>query len=120
VKFTGTQAMIGKIRDYARTFPDRAGAALRKETEIEATEARKRTPVDTGNLRGTVHAEGPERKGRTISCDVVAGSSSEDYAFIVHEDMDAHHRVGQAKYIESTINESAPHMLERVASRLQI
>lgn len=103
---------------YVRTFPDRAGAALRKETEIEATESKKRTPVDTGNLRTTIHAEGPERKGRTITCAVVAGSASEDYALVVHEDLEAHHPVGQAKYIESTLNESAPHMLQRVANRL--
>jgi hypothetical protein len=120
VKFTGTEDMRGKIRGYAKEFPDRAGAALRKETEVIATQARKLTPVDTGNLRATVHAEGPERNGDVISCSVEAGSAAEDYAFIVHEDMDAKHRVGQAKYIEHPLNEASGDILNRVAARLKL
>jgi hypothetical protein len=94
--------------------------ALMMETEVEATEARRRTPVKTGLLRSTVRAEGPYIKNGVISTAVSAGSAAADYALPVHEDLEAHHRVGEAKFIESTLKESAPHMGRRVARRLKL
>jgi hypothetical protein len=39
---------------------------------------------------------------------------------IVHEDLDAFHKVGQAKYLESVIMESRGFIGARVARRLNI
>jgi hypothetical protein len=50
----------------------------------------------------------------------VAGGGTVDYALIVHEDLEAFHRVGQAKYIESVLNESKRSMPARIAKRIDL
>jgi hypothetical protein len=56
-------------------------------------------PVDTGDLkrsiRGEVHGE------ESI---IMAGDAGVGYAVQVHEDLNAHHDVGKAKFIQDNIN----------------
>lgn len=114
----GVDKVKGKLTAFARQFPDHAAQALRIETEIEATECKRRTPVDTGALRASIHVEGPDREYRTLRTSIVAGGVAAPYAIIVHEDLEAFHKVGQAKYIESVILESRPYMADRIAKRI--
>jgi hypothetical protein len=99
----------------ARSAGTAIAAALREEAEIEATEAKRRTPVDTGTLRSTITVAPVRLRGRTYTTAIEAGGPAAPYAVIVHENLEAFHKVGQAKYIESVLNESAPYMLLRVA-----
>jgi len=46
------------------------------------------------------------------------GSGAEDYAVPVHEHLDVVHPNGQAKFLESVLNESRSTMLERVGRRV--
>jgi hypothetical protein len=104
-------------------------AAVKDEYGIELEEAKARCPVDVtkeakhpGALRSTgqliVYREGGKVKvvlsfgGTTLDGVIV------DYAVYVHENLEAHHEVGQAKFLESVLNESAPFMMERVAARM--
>jgi Bacteriophage HK97-gp10, putative tail-component len=107
------------LRDLQKQLPDRFAAALRQESEIEATECKKRTPVDTGALRASLHVEGPTRDGRRVFCEIVAGGPAAPYALTVHEDLEAHHPQGEAKFIERPLRESAPSMGERIAARIE-
>jgi len=122
VKFAllDTDGIRRKIASLQRELPDEVGRAIRAEAEIEATECKRRTPVDTGNLRATIHVEGPftENDG-SVSTAIVAGGPAADYAIHVHEDLDAYHRVGQAKFIEAPLRESAPFLPGRIAARLR-
>ena len=111
--------MVRRLRNVARRFPDHTAAGLYIETEVEAKEVKRRTPVDRGTLRGTVHQVGPLRQGRKIYSLIVTGGPAAPYAVYVHEDPDAFHKVGQWKYIESVIMESRPHMATRVAKRIE-
>jgi hypothetical protein len=119
-KYTGAAAMMRNLRRLREQLPDEFGRALRQEAEVEATECKRATPVETGTLRGSIHAEGPFREGRKISASIVAGGAAEEYALIVHEDLDALHETGGAKYIERPLMESAPHMAERIAKRIDL
>lgn len=89
--------------------------ALREEAEIEMTEAKKRTPVDTGALRGSGHLI-QEHNGLTVHLNF--GGPAADYAVFVHENLEAFHPSGQAKFLESVLMESAPHFPGRVARRM--
>lgn len=40
------------------------------------------------------------------------------YAVFVHENLEAHHEVGQAKYLEQPYNERKPGMQSRIATRI--
>lgn len=103
-----------------KNLPDEIGRALYVETEIETKEAKRRTPVDKGPLRASVHTVGPIREWRSVYTEIVAGGPSAPYAIYVHEDPDAFHPVGQWKYIESVIMESRPYMATRVAKRIDL
>jgi hypothetical protein len=118
VTWTGRDSFMANARAFANKFPDVVGKALQAEGNIEATESKRRTPVDTGNLRASTHVEPYHRSGRDISVRIVVGGTASPYALFVHEDLEAHHKVGQAKFLQSTILESAPFMLLRVAARL--
>jgi hypothetical protein len=109
-----------KIARLQRELPDEIGRAIRVEAEIEATECKRRTPVDTGNLRASIHVEGPiiEQNG-SVSCAIAAGGPAAPYAVHVHENLEAYHPVGQAKFIEEPLRESAPFLAARIANRLR-
>lgn len=121
----GMSAMRNQLRKIAKTYPDRVGRALYLEAQIEATEMKKRTPVDTrdnaphpGNLRNSIHVQEPEMEGSTISVTIATGSQA-PYAIYVHENPDAFHPIGQWKFMESVLNESVDYMAERVAKRIK-
>jgi len=124
--FRGLMNVKGALQDLgalAVSAKDEFALAQMQETIVEAKECRRVTPVDTGKLRASVRAKGPERHDRIVRTYVVAGeqgSGAEDYALIVHEDPDAFHPVGAWKYIENPLKESAPHMGARIAKRVDL
>lgn len=115
----GLVEMDRKIKDLARKFPEQFAEAQFEETMIEAEECVKRCPVKTGTLAGTIHATRPAIKGNSIRTTITAGGPRAPYAVYVHENLEARHPVGQAKFIESTLYESAPYMLRRINARLK-
>jgi len=118
--YTGADAALKDLSDLQVFAPDRFAKALYQEAQIELKEIIKETPVDTGALRATLVLEGPFREGRRIWVVVSAGGPSVTYAFIVHEDTEAFHKVGGAKYIERPLRESAPFLAERIAKRIDL
>ena len=117
--FTGASEMQAKLRAVTRNFPKQAAAALYQEAQVEMTESKKRCPVDKGILRASGHVMRPVQEGRKISVDLAYGGAAEDYAIVQHEALDFQHTVGQAKFLESVLLESASNMAERVARRVQ-
>ena len=125
-KLHGAVQMVQALKQIAAKFPDRVAAALYQEAQIEATEMKRRTPVDTtpgaphpGNLRNSIHVERPVRDGNHISVTIATGTQA-PYAIFVHENPDAIHPIGQWKFMESVINESRSHMAARIAARIQL
>lgn len=112
--------MKRNLRRIAERYPTVVMSALFIETEIEVKEVRRRTPVDDGTLRASVHQQGPFRSGPKIFTYIVAGGPAAPYAIYVHEDLEAFHKVGQAKFIESVMLESRPYMAARVAKRIEL
>jgi hypothetical protein len=103
-----------------KKMPDEVGRALYQEAQIERTESMERTPVKEGVLKGSHEVQDPVIKGSDISVTIAVGGPSAPYAIIVHEDLEVWHEVGQAKFLESTINESKPWMARRVGKRIQL
>ena len=112
--------MVRRLAALGRKFPKAVGAAMYQEMEIEAAESTERTPVKLGTLQGSHEVSDPEYKGTLISVTISVGGPAAPYALYVHEDLDAFHSVGQAKFLESTLRESAPHMAARVARRVDL
>lgn len=109
-----------RLLRLANQIPHEVGRALYEEAQIERAESMRRTPVDTGALRGSHQVSKPQIQGRIISVTISVGGVAAPYAVIVHEDTYATHSVGQAKFLESTILESSPFMAARVARRVEL
>lgn len=123
----GTAQMVARLKQIGDRFPDRVGAAIYQEGQIEMTEAKRRTPVDVtkdaphpGQLRASGRVHEPVRNGRNISVTLSFGGAAVDYAIYVHEILGNIHKVGQAKYLESVLNESRSSMLGRIAARVNL
>lgn len=101
-------------------FKQKAAASAHKEMQIELAEVQRRTPVLTGALRASEMLEEPKITDKTISITMVAGGPTAPYAIAVHENLDTFHRNGQAKFMESALNESAPHLMARIGRRLKL
>lgn len=112
--------MQAKIAEVLRLVPAKAGAALYQEAEVEMTESKRRVPVDTGTLRASGHVQQSEMAADGVSVTMGYGGPAVDYALIVHEDLEAHHAVGEAKFLENVLRESAPFLLERIAKRIKL
>jgi hypothetical protein len=99
---------------------EEGGRALYQEALVEQKESMRRTPVDTGALRASHETERPVVERGQVSVRIVVGGPAAPYAVPVHERVEVHHPVGQAKFLESTIMESAPFMAERIAKRIDL
>jgi hypothetical protein len=100
-------------------MPDVIVKALTVEGNIELTEMRRRTPVEFGPLRASLTMT-VERRGTQVTVEFGAGGPSAPYAIHVHERTELFHRIGEAKFIERPLKESAPHFNERIARRINL
>lgn len=117
-RMIGVAALRDRLRSISFEFPTKVERALYMEGQIEMTESKRRVPVDTGALRASGFVEQPVRNGRNISVTLAYGT---EYAIPVHENLEAHHRSpGQAKYLESVLNESRSSMAARLAARIRL
>ena len=118
IAITGTNQMAVRLSTITNRLATAQKMALFTEASIEMVEAKRRTPVDTGALRssGMVHA--PTVTVLNTSVRLTFGGPAVQYAWHVHEDVHAFHRVGQAKYLESVLNESRPFMGARLGRRI--
>ena len=127
-----TNTITPKLKAIAQKFPKHVASGIYVEAQIEMTEAKRRCPVSplpapSGVVPGTLRASGqvgdPEFEGKNISVTLSfggPGSGAEDYAIVQHENLEFVHTTGQAKWLESTLDESAPHMGARIANRIHL
>lgn len=122
LELTGVDEFEKRLAELAKDIPEQVGNALFEEAQIEKTESMRRTPVRFGALKSSHIVRQPEYhpfgSSVEISVTIAVGGPSAPYAIYVHENEEAFHDDGQAKFLESTIFESAPYMAQRVARRL--
>jgi len=132
VTVQGLNAVRGRMVLLAKNFDSRVQAALMEEMEIERHEIIQRIPKDTRALSESTELIAGPRKGvpnkkGQIAATILVGNDTvnpktgmmtKEYAVKVHEDLEAFHNEGQAKYLESVLRESGPHMLDRVMRRV--
>jgi hypothetical protein len=124
VTMVGQGQMAAKLRQISRNFPDRVARAEYDELQFLVPKMQARTPVDMrsnaphpGRLRNGIHVEEPEIR-RNVITTIVATSANAPYAVYVHENPDAHHTVGQWKFMQSVLDEEAHLINARIAVRI--
>jgi hypothetical protein len=113
-RVTGTKEMRGELHRIAARAPRAIERAVYRFAQVEMTESKKRVPVRYGILKNSGHVEKPKNIGGRISVELGYGGAAEAYAIYVHEDLEAMHENGEAKFLESVLNESGPHFAARV------
>lgn len=95
---------IGKIK--GRTIAGLLAGGL-----IIQAEAQRRVPVDTGNLKGSAYTrKSPDDKE---AVEVGFGAA---YAVYVHENLNAFHDNGEAKYLENAATSKREEVLQAIAA----
>lgn len=83
--------------------------AAYEEAEKIMTEAKLRTPVDTGALRSSGLVSVDRRTTARFDVLMTFGGAASAYAVPVHENLHASHPVGQAKFLESAMRDWQAH-----------
>lgn len=93
--------------------------ALGRGIAMVETESKRRTPVDTGNLRSSIGGSGGWKWVRGLSASV---GTNVKYAIYVHEGK-ARHAIGQRKFMEVGAKAAIPFIqkeLEKVGKELAV
>jgi hypothetical protein len=113
-QLVGTREMVARIEEVAHKARRAIDKAVYKFGNTEMREMKRLVPVDTGTLKNSGYVEKPKRDGSRVMLEIGFGGAAEHYAMYVHEDLDAYHENGQAKYVEMPLSESAPFFAQRV------
>jgi hypothetical protein len=111
-----------------------AAPGLMKATYAELEDVLKDSlplvPVDTGALRGSGYVAEPWMEDDHVIDEVGYGGVATKinpktlepttaYALAVHENLEAHHEVGQAKYLEVPFDEHTQNFGSKIAARMK-
>ena len=107
IEITGAAAIQARLQRLGTEAPQALGAALYRQGERIMTEAKRRTPVDTGTLKASGAVLQPVVRGREVTVTLGFGGPAVGYAIHVHENLTARHPVGQAKFLESALFEAS-------------
>lgn len=119
IDIQGADKVTANLQKLGEGSVKRLAAALYQEGEGLIAEAKSITPVDTGALRASGHVQQPVIQGKQVTVNCGFGGAAASYAVYVHENLEAHHPVGQAKFLEEPAKRRAMTMNRRIAERLK-
>jgi Bacteriophage HK97-gp10, putative tail-component len=128
IRIRGLEEVRQNLRRFGRQVERIVTEALREEAEEIMAAAKAQTPVDTGALRSTGRVQAVERRpvGRLVAVLSFGGPAGAEvggkfvgYAIYVHENLAAHHAVGNAKFLERPARAAAVGMAGRIALRIR-
>lgn len=120
-RLEGKEKMKQRIQQIASFFPSETAKALFAAANYVLTISKAQyVPVDLGNLKNTGTVEEPIINGKNISVAIFYGGPAAPYAFEQHENLDFAHNVGQAKYLETPLNEFASQAAEFISLRIKL
>lgn len=104
LKIKGVKKVAKRIAQASKTIDVVTASAVYAAGSAIMTEAKRRAPVDHGDLRGSGYVSLPEQKGRKVRSEIGFGGPASAYAIVQHERTDFSHDVGEAKYLERAIS----------------
>ena len=107
------------LTELHRAMRAKGAQGLYEAGQMIVTDAKRRVPVDLGNLKGSGYVTAPTATPGGTNVEVGFGGPAADYAIYVHEDLSAHHPVGEAKYLENAVEAKAPAAFAHIAKRVQ-
>ena len=110
----GEKELLAHLQIEVKKITERSAAALAKAGGEIIRVTTPKVPVDTGELRSRSFNEGPllgvETYFQVVGYEKHDRQFLDQYAVKVHEDLTARHKVGQAKYLEAGLQETAGYL----------
>jgi hypothetical protein len=109
-------AVMRRLPSTWKKFEEAGGRSLYNIARGILSEAKKLVPIDTGDL---------QRSGKIVPVMLASGVKTYvvmftmPYALKVHEDLEAFHRVGQAKYLEVPFRMASATVRARLAEGIR-
>lgn len=116
---TAKNTISASLQIQAKKMTPALASALYTEALLVEQESRNRTPVLTGALRASHETTEPDITQEDISVEIRVGGPAAPYAVEVHENVQARHRVGQAKFLETAVYEASGSLAARIAERMK-
>lgn len=124
------KSVMQMLADFGTKAETAMGGALYREGQGILAASQGLVPIDTGTLRSSGYVTEPERAEGRITVEIgyggpaakinpKSGESSDGYAIIVHENLEAHHPVGGAKFLELPFNQATRGMGRRIADAMK-
>lgn len=114
VQLQGFSELTNKLNRNASRVEDTCQDALLECGNDLQQKAVDITPKDTGALRGSAHTDAEPQAGKPS----VVVAFDEEYAIYVHENLEAHHPVGQAKFLEQPLRENADKYIKYIGEKV--
>lgn len=112
----GAAEMQRTLQRIAANVPEQAEDALEEAAEDILQEAQARVPIDTGELHDSGGVQVTNDRHRTR----VEIFFTAPHAPYVHEDLEADHPTGEAKFLESAMNEAESDLLNKVGKSINL
>lgn len=107
---SGTNDLVGKLNNIRTTMPRATYEHLSDKVSTIMDESLEEVPRDTGALAESAFIKKEPDTiifgygGENAQTNPKNGESTDEYMMIVHEDLNASHPVGKAKFLEDPIN----------------
>lgn len=111
----GLEQVLANLDDAIEGIEGRTQAGMNDAGFMIQREAQKLTPVDTGNLKNSAYTNPVVSGPPAVSVGFTAA-----YALAVHEDLQATHEVGEAKFLEKAIQRNHYEIIKAVADRAEV
>ena len=116
MKYKGANEVLKNLNKFILKSNIATHAGLATAYSFIKKESIRRTPVDTGHLKGSFYSRRLAYKGGPA---LEVGNTAE-YALYVHENLENKHITGESKFLEKTIVENTDTILNILASRLKV
>src|SRR5690606_37718863 len=113
IKLQGFVELNNKLKNISEVSNVVQNALLDCGNDLQQ-KAQDLTPVDTGALRASAYTEAESGSNPSV----IVGYT-EEYAIFVLDNLEAHHPVGQAKFLEQPLKENADKYAEHVTNKVQ-
>ncbi|MGM0409192.1 MAG: hypothetical protein ACQEQF_00400 [Bacillota bacterium] len=113
-KLTGLQNVLQNLNEKIDDIKNMSEQGVYKAALIIERESKKRTPVDTGNLKAGTYTR-PLKTSRGPGAEI--GYTS-NYAIHVHEKTENRHIVGEAKFLEKALKAKEKQVLAAIRGEL--
>lgn len=111
------QKVLENLNKFISATRGRTQAGIMAALLLVQESAISRTPLDTGNLRGSFY-----KKPLVTTSDKPAGEigNTAEYAIHVHENLDSRHPIGESKFLEKAILDNTGAILDIIVSRIKV